>query len=682
MKTIIQGTIGAVALLLATAVHTFGVVGQAIQVQGTNLVLSWPSQGYEYYMIQYWPDLTTPSVQLTNCYPANSTNRTTFLIQCCTLAAFGSGGGTNSGNSGSLDPSVSMSANVNSTDASDTSGSDLWVVQSDGSVLPFNLYPPGFDTNGMVLIAAPQSEVQNAALSIGAESFDGASGASPNGLSNGGCDCPSMGFFRVWHIPDWFAIITNYTFDGPTFIPVDFKDYVDRVDTITVLINGEPTPYAQFMPYVVGVQTNWGMGIYFDRLTNGVSTIQLVSTVRDSDTLNENTSIMVLSNLTQKITIGNTVTFTNWDDLILSNTYALRAQSTITNVDWEIDIFDINNNFVNWQTGHSGDGNIEWDWDLTDFTGASRNNSDVDPDFYPQITITPSSPSAPNAPTPSITRPTPVAAAQFPSVGAWLVTYMDNFYTDRTTNYPGANQYYFSGLNDIMGGPALLSIPANIFPLKYGLVYTNGERDASWLTLRSLLFQPSVRNLYYSGHGSATTIGGDFNLVNSSNYVIGSQSFPRSKAFLSSQWVRDNITFNKFAGARPYRFVWLDGCSTAAGDWPRAFGMPYQAEPLSYYQSTNNVTHARPSAFVGWDVTIGGKPEWGTIDKFWLFRSYWMGNWSVQDGYYPQGNLDDVMEQARSGSGWIAFAQMWAHLKIYGYSVMQFTEVDYKSNWP
>ena len=56
MKT--NRIIGAtLALLLLASVRTFGVVDQAIQVQGTNLVLSLPSTGNEYYMIQYWPNL-------------------------------------------------------------------------------------------------------------------------------------------------------------------------------------------------------------------------------------------------------------------------------------------------------------------------------------------------------------------------------------------------------------------------------------------------------------------------------------------------------------------------------------------------------------------------------------------------------------------------------------------------
>ena len=54
----------------------------AIAVSGTNIVLSWPSYGYESYLIQYRQTLnaTDSWSNLTNAYPANSTNRTTYTL--------------------------------------------------------------------------------------------------------------------------------------------------------------------------------------------------------------------------------------------------------------------------------------------------------------------------------------------------------------------------------------------------------------------------------------------------------------------------------------------------------------------------------------------------------------------------------------------------------------------------
>ncbi|MDQ6632907.1 MAG: hypothetical protein M3Y82_14320 [Verrucomicrobiota bacterium] len=79
------------ALILSFAIPSFAVVDQRLEIQGANLVLSWPSSGNEYYLIQHRTtlDTNTPWTTLTNNYPANSTNRTTFIIPCCLLPPFG-----------------------------------------------------------------------------------------------------------------------------------------------------------------------------------------------------------------------------------------------------------------------------------------------------------------------------------------------------------------------------------------------------------------------------------------------------------------------------------------------------------------------------------------------------------------------------------------------------------------
>ena len=61
--------LAAVALLSLSPAPAHAVEGQALQIQGTNLVLSWPSPGgYQQYLIQYRQTLdpSTPWTQLTN----------------------------------------------------------------------------------------------------------------------------------------------------------------------------------------------------------------------------------------------------------------------------------------------------------------------------------------------------------------------------------------------------------------------------------------------------------------------------------------------------------------------------------------------------------------------------------------------------------------------------------------
>ena len=690
MKMIKQSIIGAVALSFASAVQTHAITNTAIAVSGTNLVLSWPSYGYESYLVQYRQTLnSTDSWSIvTNAYPANSTNRTTFTLYGL-VPPSASGGGSGSRNLVGGPPSPSFASRFT---MAASSGPLVVPVDGSGGAVPLALYPPGFNLSGYTIIDPLTGESVSGAgyavsaqpLSLGAQSLD-----SPQPLDDPSGDppAPQTGFYRVFHIPNFLANFSGYTFDGPTFIPVDYASPdapVDYVDNTTVLINGQPTDYSVFMPYVINGVTNWGVGVYFDRFPNGTNTIQLLTTVRESDTLNDQTPYMVFSNAPAAINIGNSITFTNWAELILSNTYTFQAQSSIPNVNWEIDIYDVYDNFVNYQTGYSADGNISWTWNLTDYNGNSRVD-DSDPFFFPYITVTQNSSSPaqsggaqPNAGS-SASSWMPPLAEQFPSQGDWLFSYMDNFYDDGTANYAGADSYYNNAINTMGGGPALWNIGFLDIPLKYGRVYSQTNRDASWDVLRSWLESWNNRNLYYFGHGWSTGFGGDINTLDSSNYITGSKSLPGSHAFLTSQWVHDNVTFNKVWGPMPFRFVFLDGCSTAAGSLPSAWGAPNQVEPLSYYKSASNTTGARPSAFVGWDVTIGGSKDWGTVDKFWQFRQFWMGNWSVE--VTTGETLKQAFDDALAGSNWVDNGH-YSHMKIFGYQDMTFYQYNHEGDWP
>ena len=669
------------AAFCASGFAAHAITNTAIAVSGTNLVLSWPSYGYEVYLVQYRHTLDPSDFwsDYTNAYPANSTNRTTL-----TLSGLAGSSGMNqaSGNPMSSSmvalPAVPLAIPKNSSAAG----------------VPVCLYPPGFDFSSYLILDPATGEEFNGALYSQARALDSSNPIfnSPQPMGSGGTDSPTpepeTGFYRVFHIPDFLADFSNYTFNGPTFIPVDFDSPdapVDYVDNTTVLVNGQPTDIATLMPYVVSGVTNWGMGVYFDRLPNGTNTIQLVTTVRQSDTLNDQTAYMVFSNAPATITIGNFVTYTNWADLALSNTYTFNAQ-TVSNVDWEIDIYDAYNNFVNYQTGHSSDGNIAWTWDFIDYWGNSRSSGNSDPFFYPYITITQTTGNKaggqvhPNAGGGSSSSWMPPVAAQYPDEGAWLFAYMDKFYDDGTSNYADADSYYFPAITSLEGGPGLWGTVTYDAPIKYGRDYDQSTRNASWDSLRSDLQSWNARNFYYFGHGAANSIVGDINEVDSSGNILGSKKLPDSKAVLTAGWVHENVTANKSMGAMPFRFVFLDGCNTANGGWPAAWGVPKQSVNSDWYKnSTNNPGGYRPNAFLGWDVTVGGKKEnWGTVDKFWQFREFWMGQWSVS---YGTKSLTDALDDARNNSGWVP-NQVNAHLKKYGYMDMTFRQYNHAGDWP
>ena len=483
----------------------------------------------------------------------------------------------------------------------------------------------------------------------------------------------SSGFFTF---PDFLANFSGYTFNGPTFIPVDYAAPdadLNYVEDTTVLIGGQPDNHAELMPYVINGVTYWGVGVYFDQFPNGTNTIQLLTTVRQSDFVNAQTPYIVYSNAPAAITIGNLITFTNWDDFIWDNgTYTFKAQ-TVPNVDWEIDIVDWNNNWVNSQTGHSTDGNISWTWNLYDYWGILRNNPDSDPGFIPYFTITGNLSSSAqggeagaNANS-TTTQPGPGAMALRSDVGKWLVAFQDKLYEDgRSNDWTWATQDLEDGINAIWFGPMQWGISSK-WPLKFGRTYSSAERSNSWVTLKAYFQDPSYRNFYYFGHGGTNSFGGDMNVVSNED-VISSITLPGNGTSVDTVFLKNNVGYSRY-GAHPYRFVFMDGCDTATGGLPDAFGIPKQNMGASWYTSTNNVRHLKPSAFVGWDSDVEMSSD--TVDKFWNYRKLWINEWSQAT---VDMSLGKALDDARDAAGWWNVTGITSHRKIYGNDNMVFRQ--------
>ena len=661
MKIITQGAILVAAVALTSATQSFAVVDQTLQVQGTNLVLSWPSTGTEYYMIQFRPALD-PGVswmQLTNNYHANSTNRTTFIVPCCVLADLvAQSGWSNTAAFFGGDQEMALSSSIESESQSST---ELWAVPKDGSgsAVPLAIYPPGYPTNDLIIFEVEKPQTRLGARS-NSESENESNG--PMGISNGGCNCPDMGFFRVWHIPDWAFNITNYTYDESWFLPVDFKDYRDRVESVQVLINGEVSPYAEFTSFDAS-GTNWGIGFDFDRLTNGTYQIQLLSTLHLDDSTGDSAAYIVLSNLTRSIVVSNQAEFSSWNDFIQGDTYTFNAKLANTNTDWSIDIYDVSQNYVNTGSGHTTNGQISWTWDLKDFSGNSVDDFSSNPYFYSVITIIPT-----NAlPTEVLTPP---VVQGYPDRGEWLITFQDRWLND-TTAYPGGQSKYENAMSLNFGGPTLIGDQAWYYPLKFGTNYTYADREYTWTNLiSSWMGDLYIRNFYYHGHGGATSLGCDKHTFNTNGLVTGGVfSFPGSRSQMQNWQIAQKTKYKRF------RFVFLDGCSTAAGDLPNAFNVSKTNHTIDFYE--NHPQHPRPSVFVGWIQIVGGEP--GTDFNKWLdFEQNWMGIWANSG---PTKTIKESIEDANRIFGWLDSGTFNNKIRFYGYQEMTIRSYNGKGDW-
>ena len=162
-------------------------------------------------------------------------------------------------------------------------------------------------------------------------------------------------------------------------------------------------------------------------------------------------------------------------------------------------------------------------------------------------------------------------------------------------------------------------------PLNFGTNYsTTAQKTQDWSQFKFALTNLNARNLFYFGHGS-----GD---------KIGTSKDPgmtlTSKEVGTLLHYGDSNTTNRHF----FRYVFLDGCNTANGNFPTKFGIPKKEHvPYSDYLENN----MRPRAFSGWtDFT-----EYAVLQFIpWQVPGYRINFWF----YWSQQNRSLVQCPSRS----------------------------------
>jgi hypothetical protein len=211
----------------------------------------------------------------------------------------------------------------------------------------------------------------------------------------------------------------------------------------------------------------------------------------------------------------------------------------------------------------------------------------------------------------------------------WVMAYMPIFGTDQT---PSSTK-----LDELMATAAVAVLN------RYGTEgilngeYTTAAGYASamalstthdWTTLADLLHDTSSRNFYYFGHAGKALIGSKRNPISFDqdelqNVILQNSANPMGT---HSLW------------QHPYRFVFLDGCQTAAGTLPALFGVPNT--PVT--DDVWNKAGLPPRSFLGWQSYTGtsfkkdGTPIYDDtrlryMENFW---QDWAGNQRLQDAIH------------------------------------------------
>ena len=149
---------------------------------------------------------------------------------------------------------------------------------------------------------------------------------------------------------------------------------------------------------------------------------------------------------------------------------------------------------------------------------------------------------------------------------------------------------------------------------------------ADYTQLLSLLTVPSIRNFYYSGHSSGNSIGYSDSVPNN-GITESNLSFVLTNKFSAIQGSPLKVYFEF---RKPFRFVFIDGCNSANGWFPEAFGIPIEIR--------NNY---KSRAYMGWTV-INRNSLLDTDHR--LFTERFWTRW-VGDEDYSKA-LDTAMREA------------------------------------
>ena len=672
MKTTKQGARLAVfAALVASSASVSAIEGLQISVQCPDVVLGWPSTSGENYIVQWRPSLSTntPWVTLTNSLPADwTTNWTVFVhsnqVQC-------SSGGTNSFSGGGDEPPPALSFALAATSSSQVSEPLVKRADGSGRAVPLCIYPPGFDLSGFIVLDPSTGDWVSGSgytvtpLTLNRPQRDG---PQPDGPSPSD---PSMGFYQV--VKDGVQIssssvsnLTSGMLSGT--IPISFEagnaaydgtgtNLLGTLSCASLLVDGEKYQGGAVLsagrfPWVFSLNTAY--------LQNGYHWLQIQVSWKNPDSTDNNNQYMSQWSDAVSVTTSNQISYPDWEpevgELGIS---AYFLQTTCTDAEWSIDIYDSATNFVKRLSGHTMDGTIEAYWDLVDTNGVTRTNAAADPWFDSIVTVAD-----------PVTAKTPrknQRPQSWPDHGKWVVAYQDFFkfeYSQNNAMQGSINKFAltagkYGGYSIYYPQPGQTNDIEQTYPMRYqksNHMDTNITSETLFLDeqrLRIFLANTNSRNFFFDGHGDADNIAG----------------IPTSLI---------NLTI-----LHRYRYVFIDACNSANGDLDKAFGIngPKRFD-MPYYEKTG----IRPAAFMGYTATVyyteGGSVTHGGLQyddtvPFQVpgFITNFLFWWDPDNMGY---GLLSAIDNAKSGLPPVSGQLRENYLAVHGYYDLHIDEVNHR----
>jgi len=646
----------------------YAVDGLRITVQGSDVVLSWPTilgQG-DTYIVQYRPtlDQSTPWQTLTNSYPASDADNFTVFVHSNIVKTVNySGAGA----------SMVSVQNISAEPAA----SEPLVVTTDGSgaALPLIIYPPGFNFSGFIIfdpstgeqVSGTEFTRTSSSLAVSSRINVNATDLTPPDYGGGTNNqtsqvaTPDTGFYRVAQTGIHIYGLTNgAVLSGTVQFPIELglNSSNEIVGVVFYDENKDPIAGAK----AVGTNNCWTMVWDTKQAFNGSYDIYAKVFFAGDDSV---------ASIPHTVTVSNTISFPlNFTRFFGSQMWVF-AQ-TIPNSVYQIEMYDQNTNYVGTFSGNAdGYGYISFIWSLQNRSGQVL----TDTNFFGIFTVNTSSMSGTTSMSlrsaggkrsgsiqdflnvsPAIKTfntslqaqsQTIMASADFTGDQApekwskekswfpgngFVIAYSP--LTDNTSTTDKIRKMMIGGDGGLYGGVvSTLGLyglgfrmsPGNISQTS-AFIMNDGNSRSNLLSYLSG-DDPSgdYRHFYFFGHGDDT--------------CFGCASYPMIAACELQIYLKNEWILEEKVPEHPYKFVMIDACESAAGGaLCRTFGIPPQTiNDLCFINAG-----IQPRAYVGYkdkSVFTPNDWDWNSMMLGGFFND-WMNGYTLQE----------CMDRAKNGT--------------------------------
>jgi hypothetical protein len=456
------------------------------------------------------------------------------------------------------------------------------------------------------------------------------------------------GFYRVVrdgaHL---FGVTNGMTLSGVVTIPVEVANASGSLVNLGLIENDTPVSglSSQAPPVPLPLQ----LTVDTTQMSNGVHQISASATWNDT-----NGGIWEADSPPVTVNVYNEISFPNWMPRFgeLGNSLFISFLSAHTNADWYVDVYDSQFYYIGTFGDHTYAGNVEFSWDLIgpygEFHGDNTFYFVVTTEFTSSSVAQGSAAPAAIGSASAVAPPTWKVSDPWSGPGAWVAAAQHAFDSIYDHDLLYQELQGFVGGAQQVGWPVLPSPDGEGNP--FTINFKNEAEVGNWASFRQALYDSRSRNLVYFGHAGPNNLG-----YNWSNTNI---SIPAKEIASRLHTIPDNQT-NRHA----FRFVFLDGCSSAKGTLPEAFGIIHkQNVPIDYYTAAS----IRPSAFVGWDADKTVSFFWGTlfyshVNFISHIQTQMLLGWGLQESIDYAANAPDV--------SWFLWT---SQLEVFGWNGLHF----------